>query len=127
MDGCTTPPPFVYKYAQLHRIATQQHKSFRFLPSRYSTCPRQGRSRMADCNANSSAAIGQEQDVVVEKKYGGMAPKKPLISKDHERAYFDSADWVLGKEAANSSGARAAIESLKPKLKVRSDFELTII
>nr|TKW36644.1 hypothetical protein SEVIR_2G453101v2 [Setaria viridis] len=81
---------------------------------------------MADCNANSSAAIGQE-DVVVEKKYGGMAPKKPLISKDHERAYFDSADWVLGKEAANSSGARAAIESLKPKLKVRSDFELTII
>ncbi|XP_012699313.1 uncharacterized protein LOC101776977 isoform X4 [Setaria italica] len=38
---------------------------------------------MADCNANSSAAIGQEQDVVVEKKYGGMAPKKPLISKVH--------------------------------------------
>ncbi|OEL27842.1 hypothetical protein BAE44_0011138 [Dichanthelium oligosanthes] len=59
-----------------------------------------------------------------------MAPKKPLISKssplfggflvqDHERAYFDSADWVLGKQGANSSSssARAAIESLKPKLK----------
>ncbi|KAG8048495.1 hypothetical protein GUJ93_ZPchr0009g2123 [Zizania palustris] len=33
----------------------------------------------------------------VENKYGGITPKKPLISKDHERAYFDSADWVLGK------------------------------
>ncbi|RLM70017.1 hypothetical protein C2845_PM17G09560 [Panicum miliaceum] len=53
----------------------------------------------------------------VEKKYGGMAPKNPLISKDHERSYFDSADWVLGKQAANSTGPRAAIESLKPKLK----------
>ncbi|CAN6186212.1 unnamed protein product, partial [Urochloa humidicola] len=92
---------------------------FVFLP--YSACPLQalccgeGRSRMADCNANSSATMGEE--AFVEKKYGGMAAKKPLISKDHERAYFDSADWVLGKQAANSSGARAAIESLKPKLK----------
>ncbi|KAG6764086.1 hypothetical protein POTOM_031544 [Populus tomentosa] len=32
------------------------------------------------------------------KKYGGLAPKKkPLISKDHERAFFDSADWALCK------------------------------
>lgn len=31
-------------------------------------------------------------------KYGGISPKKPLINKDHERAYFDSADWVLGKQ-----------------------------
>ncbi|KAF8680740.1 hypothetical protein HU200_045583 [Digitaria exilis] len=48
-----------------------------------------------------------------------MAPKKPLISKNHERAYFDSADWVLGKQGANSSSSAgaAAIESLKPKLK----------
>ncbi|TVU37126.1 hypothetical protein EJB05_10422 [Eragrostis curvula] len=53
----------------------------------------------------------------VEKKYGGITPKKPLISKDHERAYFDSADWVLGKQGANSGSAQAAIESLKPKLK----------
>ncbi|XP_035817991.1 uncharacterized protein [Zea mays] len=36
--------------------------------------------------------------------------------QDHERAYFDSADWVLGKQAANSS-TRATVESLKPKLK----------
>uniref|UniRef100_I1PAJ9 Uncharacterized protein n=1 Tax=Oryza glaberrima TaxID=4538 RepID=I1PAJ9_ORYGL len=38
-----------------------------------------------------------ELQACIEKKYGGIAPKKPLISKDHERAYFDSADWVLGK------------------------------
>ncbi|KAL6645714.1 hypothetical protein ACP70R_017322 [Stipagrostis hirtigluma subsp. patula] len=64
--------------------------------------------------AKSSASM--EQETYIEKKYGGIAPKKPLISKDHERAYFDSADWVLGKQAANNS-TRAAIESLKPKLK----------
>uniref|UniRef100_K4AGK7 Endosulphine n=3 Tax=Setaria TaxID=4554 RepID=K4AGK7_SETIT len=64
--------------------------------------------------AKSSASM--EEEACVEKKYGGIAPKKPLISKDHERAYFDSADWVLGKQAANSS-TRAAVESLKPKLK----------
>ncbi|PWZ22969.1 hypothetical protein Zm00014a_009941 [Zea mays] len=26
------------------------------------------------------------------EKYRGIAPKKSLVSKDHERAYFDSAD-----------------------------------
>ncbi|KAK5803181.1 hypothetical protein PVK06_030822 [Gossypium arboreum] len=32
------------------------------------------------------------------KKYGGLVPKKPpLISKDHERAFFDSADWAICK------------------------------
>ncbi|KAF0887967.1 hypothetical protein E2562_006891 [Oryza meyeriana var. granulata] len=70
---------------------------------------------MADCNDKSSAS-SMEKETYVENKYGGITPKKPLISKDHERAYFDSADWVLGKQAANGS-ARAAIESLKPKLK----------
>uniref|UniRef100_A0A0E0MLY7 Negatively light-regulated protein n=1 Tax=Oryza punctata TaxID=4537 RepID=A0A0E0MLY7_ORYPU len=71
---------------------------------------------MADCNGKSSAS-SMEKETYAENKYGGITPKKPLISKDHERAYFDSADWVLGKQAANGS-ARAAIESLKPKLKV---------
>ncbi|AQL03624.1 hypothetical protein ZEAMMB73_Zm00001d046036 [Zea mays] len=28
------------------------------------------------------------------EKYRGIAPKKSLVSKDHEHAYFDSADWV---------------------------------
>ncbi|AQL07213.1 hypothetical protein ZEAMMB73_Zm00001d047662 [Zea mays] len=68
--------------------------------------------------AKSSASM--EEEACGEKKYGGIAPKKkPLISKDHERAYFDSADWVLGKQAANSS-TRATVESLKPKLKVEN-------
>ncbi|CAL4903223.1 unnamed protein product [Urochloa decumbens] len=40
----------------------------------------------------------QEEEAVIKKKYGGILPRKtPLISKDHERAYFDSADWALGK------------------------------
>ncbi|CAL4930616.1 unnamed protein product [Urochloa decumbens] len=104
---------------------------------------------MAGCDGAKSSA-SKEEEACVEKKYGGIAPKKPLISKvwalhfitctigrykkqaswqlcsfqlprscllmqDHERAYFDSADWVLGKQAANSS-TRAATESLKPKL-----------
>ncbi|XP_072997207.1 uncharacterized protein [Typha latifolia] len=68
---------------------------------------------MAGCNEEYTASQGEE--VNSEKKYGGIAPKKPLISKDHERAYFDSADWVLGKQAA--SNTRTVIESLKPKLK----------
>ncbi|RLM92850.1 hypothetical protein C2845_PM08G11240 [Panicum miliaceum] len=51
-------------------------------------------------------------------KYGGISLKKPLISKDHERAYFDSADWVLGKQGASSSNGATvpAAEPLKPKL-----------
>ncbi|OEL35531.1 hypothetical protein BAE44_0003449 [Dichanthelium oligosanthes] len=71
---------------------------------------------MAGCDGAKSSA-SMEEEACVEKKYGGIAPKKPLISKDHERAYFDSADWVLGKQAANSS-TRAVVESLKPKLKL---------
>uniref|UniRef100_A0A0D9VT51 Negatively light-regulated protein n=1 Tax=Leersia perrieri TaxID=77586 RepID=A0A0D9VT51_9ORYZ len=55
----------------------------------------------------------------IKKKFGGIAPKKPLISKDHERAYFDSADWVLGKQGGNSNSSKVAVETLKPKLKVQ--------
>ncbi|KAG1338758.1 hypothetical protein COCNU_04G010640 [Cocos nucifera] len=70
---------------------------------------------MAGCNEEDMASQGEE--VSLEKKYGGIAPKKkPLIAKDHERAYFDSADWALGKQGANLKTG-AAIESLKPKLK----------
>ncbi|XP_066316293.1 uncharacterized protein, partial [Miscanthus floridulus] len=50
---------------------------------------------------------------------GGISPKKPLINKDHERAYFDSADWVLGKQGASSNSTTtvlATTEPLKPKL-----------
>ncbi|TVU47341.1 hypothetical protein EJB05_06938, partial [Eragrostis curvula] len=74
-----------------------------------------GKEMAGSGEAKSSASMGEE--ACTEKKYGGIAPKKPLISKDHERAYFDSADWVLGKlsiayllqQAANSS-TRAAVE-----------------
>ncbi|OEL36587.1 hypothetical protein BAE44_0002396 [Dichanthelium oligosanthes] len=53
-----------------------------------------------------------------QSKYGGISPKKPLINKDHERAYFDSADWVLGKQgvSSNSTTTVPATEPLKPKL-----------
>ncbi|KAF7006577.1 hypothetical protein CFC21_021612 [Triticum aestivum] len=73
---------------------------------------------MTGCNGNgNSSASAMGHQTVAEKKFGGIAPKKPLISKDHERAYFDSADWVLGKQAASNNAQAAAIESLKPKLK----------
>ncbi|XP_052204725.1 uncharacterized protein LOC127809736 [Diospyros lotus] len=57
----------------------------------------------------------QEEDEAVKKKYGGIMPKKPpLISKDHERAYFDSADWALGKQGGEKP--KGPLEKLRPKL-----------
>ncbi|PRQ40755.1 putative endosulphine [Rosa chinensis] len=56
----------------------------------------------------------QKEEETIKKKYGGIIPKKPpLISKDHERAYFDSADWALGKGAHKPKGP---LEALRPKL-----------
>ncbi|XP_026459834.1 uncharacterized protein LOC113360545 [Papaver somniferum] len=41
----------------------------------------------------------QQEEELLKKKYGGILSKKtPLISKDHERAFFDSANWALGKQ-----------------------------
>ncbi|KAI9160638.1 hypothetical protein LWI28_010197 [Acer negundo] len=57
----------------------------------------------------------EEQEATLKKKYGGMVPKKPpLISKDHERAYFDSADWALGKQGVDKP--KGPLEALRPKL-----------
>ncbi|XP_021737368.1 uncharacterized protein LOC110720348 [Chenopodium quinoa] len=57
----------------------------------------------------------QEQEATLKKKYGGIVPKKPpLISKDHERAYFDSADWALGKQGVEKP--KGPLEALRPKL-----------
>ncbi|OWM70194.1 uncharacterized protein LOC116197757 isoform X4 [Punica granatum] len=57
----------------------------------------------------------QEEEAAVKKKYGGIMPKKPpLISKDHERAYFDSADWALGKQGVEKP--KGPLEALRPKL-----------
>ncbi|KAL9389339.1 hypothetical protein Peur_017944 [Populus x canadensis] len=54
---------------------------------------------MADCNSSENFYGSQDIEAAsTTKKYGGLAPKKkPLISKDHERAFFDSADWALCK------------------------------
>ncbi|RWW23158.1 hypothetical protein GW17_00012613 [Ensete ventricosum] len=43
--------------------------------------------------------------------------------QDHERAYFDSADWVLSK-VGTSSNTETATENLKPKLKPTPHHQL---
>jgi len=61
----------------------------------------------------------QEEEAVIKKKYGGILPRKtPLISKDHERAYFDSADWALGKQGGVPNKPKGPLEALRPKLQV---------
>ncbi|XP_022959272.1 uncharacterized protein LOC111460302 [Cucurbita moschata] len=58
----------------------------------------------------------QEATAGSGNRYGGLAPKKkPLISKDHERAFFDSADWALCKQGAGLCSS-VAVEKLQPKL-----------
>ncbi|XP_059646960.1 uncharacterized protein LOC132293452 isoform X3 [Cornus florida] len=74
---------------------------------------------MADYNGSEEYIASQDQEVAsTGKKYGGLVPKKkPLISKDHERAFFDSADWALCKQAAGvNQKSTVAIENLRPKL-----------
>ncbi|CAL5326042.1 unnamed protein product [Camellia sinensis] len=57
----------------------------------------------------------QQEEEAVKSKYGGIMPKKPpLISKDHERAYFDSADWALGKQGGEKP--KGPLKALQPKL-----------
>ncbi|KAK6133734.1 hypothetical protein DH2020_032445 [Rehmannia glutinosa] len=66
------------------------------------------------CEENHTPSPQQEEEVI-KKKYGGLLPKKlPLISKDNERAFFDSADWALGKAGAPKS--KGPLEALRPKL-----------
>ncbi|KAJ4845845.1 hypothetical protein Tsubulata_009966 [Turnera subulata] len=62
-----------------------------------------------------SMPSSEEEEQAIKKKYGGIVPKKkPLISKDHERAYFDSADWALGKQGVEKP--KGPLEALRPKL-----------
>ncbi|XP_038685647.1 uncharacterized protein LOC119985413 [Tripterygium wilfordii] len=62
-----------------------------------------------------SMPSSKEEEAALKKKYGGIVPKKPpLISKDHERAYFDSADWALGKQGV--AKPKGPLEALRPKL-----------
>ncbi|CAA0842553.1 cAMP-regulated phosphoprotein 19-related protein [Striga hermonthica] len=66
-------------------------------------------------NTDKPTPSAQQEEEVIKKKYGGIVPKKPpLISKDHERAYFDSADWALGKQGA--AKPKGPLEALRPKL-----------
>nr|GEX38111.1 cAMP-regulated phosphoprotein 19-related protein isoform 1 [Tanacetum cinerariifolium] len=60
----------------------------------------------------------EHEGATTGQKYGGLVPKKkPLISKDHERAFFDSADWALCKQGARiNEKSTIAIETLRPKL-----------
>ncbi|XP_011100797.1 uncharacterized protein LOC105178910 [Sesamum indicum] len=66
----------------------------------------------------SASSQDQEETAPIDNKYGGLVPKKkPLISKDHERAFFDSADWALCKQGAGvDKQTTVAIETLRPKL-----------
>ncbi|XP_058089801.1 uncharacterized protein LOC131236555 isoform X2 [Magnolia sinica] len=67
----------------------------------------------ADKSNENSMPSAQEEEAIIKKKYGGLLPKKtPLISKDHERAFFDSADWALGK----GQKPKGPLEALRPKL-----------
>ncbi|KAE9615502.1 putative endosulphine [Lupinus albus] len=69
----------------------------------------------SDENDGNPMPSSQKEEEAIKKKYGGLIPKKPpLISKDHERAYFDSADWALGKQGAQKP--KGPLEALRPKL-----------
>ncbi|XP_031116413.1 uncharacterized protein LOC116020076 isoform X2 [Ipomoea triloba] len=64
-----------------------------------------------------SASSQYHQATSEGSKYGVLMPKKPLISKDNERAFFDSADWALYKQGAGvNQKSTVAIETLRPKL-----------
>ncbi|AQL03623.1 hypothetical protein ZEAMMB73_Zm00001d046036 [Zea mays] len=57
------------------------------------TSRRMGPGATRDQQPASSAGVARQSMSCMEK-YRGIAPKKSLVSKDHEHAYFDSADWV---------------------------------
>ncbi|KNA21730.1 hypothetical protein SOVF_040750 [Spinacia oleracea] len=69
----------------------------------------------AEKNEEHQMPSPQQQEETIKKKYGGILPKKkPLISKDHEHAFFDSADWALGKQGGQKP--KGPLEALRPKL-----------
>ncbi|KAL5219802.1 hypothetical protein ABZP36_024515 [Zizania latifolia] len=77
-----------------------------------------GNPEPMDQTQDNSMPSAQEQEQAIKKKFGGLMPKKPpLISKDHERAYFDSADWALGKSGQQGvAKPKGPLEALRPKL-----------
>ncbi|KAF6993241.1 hypothetical protein CFC21_010160 [Triticum aestivum] len=77
-----------------------------------------GNSEPMDQSGDNPMPSAQQQEQAIKKKFGGLIPKKPpLISKDHERAYFDSADWALGKSGQQGvAKPKGPLEALRPKL-----------
>ncbi|KAJ1282386.1 hypothetical protein BS78_03G047900 [Paspalum vaginatum] len=74
-----------------------------------------GNPEPMDPTEDNAMPSAQQQEEAIKKKFGGLMPKKPpLISKDHERAYFDSADWALGKQGV--AKPKGPLEALRPKL-----------
>ncbi|GJP40208.1 hypothetical protein CLOM_g24485 [Closterium sp. NIES-68] len=58
-----------------------------------------------------------EQEARLKKKYGGALPKKKgLLSKGHERAFFDSAEWAIQKQKGEAKPPATNEGSLQPKL-----------
>ncbi|CAM0880664.1 unnamed protein product [Alopecurus aequalis] len=84
-----------------------------------------GNSEPMDQSGDNSMPSAQQQEQVIKKKFGGLIPKKPpLISKDHERAYFDSADWALGKSGQQGvSKPKGPLEALRPKLQPTRQYQ----
>ncbi|KAJ6772389.1 OXYGEN-EVOLVING ENHANCER PROTEIN 3-1 CHLOROPLASTIC [Salix koriyanagi] len=74
-----------------------------------------GDQKELDQNSENPMPSPEQEEEIIKKKYGGMlSKKKPLISMDHERAFFDSADWALGKQGAQKP--KGPLEALRPKL-----------
>ncbi|KAL4188305.1 hypothetical protein AMTRI_Chr08g201800 [Amborella trichopoda] len=93
----------------------EEHMDENFPDDDVNTRDKNGKGKEEECTNMPSS---QAEEDVVKKKYGGIIPKKPpLISKDHERAFFDSADWALGKQGAPAGQKpKGPLEALRPKL-----------
>ncbi|CAL9192602.1 unnamed protein product, partial [Musa hybrid cultivar] len=86
-------------------------------------------SESIELNQNEGKAMpsAEQEEQAIKKKYGGILPKKPpLISKDHERAYFDSADWALGKQGGHAQKPKGPLEALRPNLDSSVSFFLFV-
>ncbi|EMS65721.1 hypothetical protein TRIUR3_30156 [Triticum urartu] len=83
---------------------------------------------MAGCGEAKTSSVSMDEEAcgLEKKKFGGMAPKKPLISKDHERAYFDSADWVLGKVRQHNTTQQLLSLTYSAMKNLHSELHLTM-
>ncbi|PKA55200.1 hypothetical protein AXF42_Ash003837 [Apostasia shenzhenica] len=77
-----------------------------------------GGKEMEGCKAKEFSSQGVELSTVESNNLiRNRAEQRCSVSSDNERAYFDSADWALGKLGANvGQKTGVAVESLRPKL-----------